>query len=255
MEFEVERQTRLLNDGAHVASETRGWREDIQETASQRSKELAHDYRYFPEPDLPPLAISREKVEELRRSLPELPDRRKQRFAQQYGLSEYDAGLLTESRARADYFEAAAALTGNAKLAANWLLGDLARLMNDSGLEFDDAAMKLSAAGFGGLLQLVESGEITGAVAKEVLKEAFETGSDPRAIVAERGLGRIRDEGVVAAAVAQVLGEQAKAVADYRAGKTEVLKFLVGQVMKATRGRAAAAEVQSLLQAELDKAT
>jgi aspartyl-tRNA(Asn)/glutamyl-tRNA(Gln) amidotransferase subunit B len=254
MEFEVERQTRILNDGGHVASETRGWREETQETASQRSKEQAHDYRYFPEPDLPPLAISREKVAELRARLPELPDKRRERFMRDYSLTAYEANLLTESRPRADYFEAAAEKTGNAKLVANWLLGDLSRLLNDSGLDFGDEALKLEAASFATLLKLVEAGSVTGAAAKEVLREAFETGADPEAIVSERGLGRIQDEGVVAAAVTQVLAEQAKAVADYRAGKVEVVKFLVGQVMKATRGRAAAAEVQALLQAELDKA-
>jgi aspartyl-tRNA(Asn)/glutamyl-tRNA(Gln) amidotransferase subunit B len=258
MEYEVERQTRILESGGRVEQETRGWREETNSTASQRSKELAHDYRYFPEPDLPPLAVSRERVEEIRARLPELPDARRARFETELGLTPYEANLLTESRPKADYFEAAlnseTGMTGErrrqrAKLVANWYLGDFSRLLNAANRDVTEAPIRpeqLSA-----LVALVESGKISGTAAKEVLDAMFESGRDADAIVAERGLGRIDDSDAIATAVASVIAANARAVEDYRGGKTEALKFLVGQVMKETRGRANAAEVQSLLQAEL----
>jgi aspartyl-tRNA(Asn)/glutamyl-tRNA(Gln) amidotransferase subunit B len=256
MEFEVERQGRILNEGGKVESETRGWREETGETASQRSKEQAHDYRYFPEPDLPPLFTSRERVEELRALLPELPDARRARFAAEYALTEYEAALLTESRIRADFYEQTLQLLAGedrkatAKLVANWLLGDLSRLLNDSGLDIDH--MKLDAGAFARLLSLLQSGAITNAAAKEVLRAAFETGEDPEKIVGERGLGRLEDDGVVLAAVRKAIADNARAVADYRAGKLSALKALIGPVMKETRGRANPQEVERLLQVELD---
>jgi aspartyl-tRNA(Asn)/glutamyl-tRNA(Gln) amidotransferase subunit B len=259
-EFEVERQTKLLNAGKKVVSETRGWREDTQETASQRSKEEAHDYRYFPEPDLPPIAVSREWVEEIRRGLPELPDARRARFVSQFGLTDYEANLLTESRARADYYETALrALDGledkaAAKLAANWLLGDLSRLLNDAGLDVDGEGIKLGAEAFAKLLKLLQAGSITNAAAKEVLRAAFETGADPEAIVAERGLGAMQDSDAVTGIVRKIVADNAKIVAEYRGGKTGAINALLGLVMKETRGRANAGEVRTLLQAELDQA-
>jgi aspartyl-tRNA(Asn)/glutamyl-tRNA(Gln) amidotransferase subunit B len=258
MEFEVERQSKILNEGGRVESETRGWREETQETASQRSKEEAHDYRYFPEPDLPPIAVTREYVEELRASLPELPDARRQRFISQYDLSDYEANLLTESRGRADYYEEAVGLVeggdeaSRAKLVANWLLSDLARQLNDAGIEVDDPEMKLTTASFAKLLNLLQKKTITNAAAKEVLKAAFETGADPESIVAERGLGAIEDDGVVLAAVKKALAGNPAAVADYRSGKASALGALMGPVMRETRGRANPQEVQALLKAELD---
>jgi aspartyl-tRNA(Asn)/glutamyl-tRNA(Gln) amidotransferase subunit B len=257
MEFEVERQSRILDDGGRVLSETRGWREETGETASQRSKEEAHDYRYFPEPDLPPIPVSREYVETLRAALPELPDARRQRFVTDYGLTDYEANLLTESRAKADYFEqalkagGAEASSARAKLVSNWLLGDLSRLLNNAAIDIEDAPV--APEQLAKLLSLLDGGKISGTAAKEVLDAMFESGRDAETIVAERGLGRIEDSGEVAAAVQKTIAGNEKAVADYRAGKTEVVKFLVGQVMKETRGRANAAEVQALLQAELDQ--
>jgi aspartyl-tRNA(Asn)/glutamyl-tRNA(Gln) amidotransferase subunit B len=258
MEFEVERQTKLLEAGRKVVSETRGWREDTQETASQRSKEEAHDYRYFPEPDLPPIAVSREWVEEIRRGLPELPDTRRARFISDYGLTDYEANLLTESRARADYYEAALRLGGgpeDAKLVANWLLGDLSRLLNDSGFELDSPELKLGAESFAKLMKLLQTGSITNSAAKEVLRVAFETGADPEAIVAEKGLGAMQDSGEVEEIVRKVVADNAKIVAEYRGGKSGAINALLGQVMKQTRGRANAGEVRALLQAELDQAS
>jgi aspartyl-tRNA(Asn)/glutamyl-tRNA(Gln) amidotransferase subunit B len=259
-EFEVERQTRLLNEGKKVVSETRGWREDTQETASQRSKEEAHDYRYFPEPDLPPIAVSREWVEEIRQSLPELPDARRDRFSADFGLTDYEANLLTESRARADYFETSLNLLGeanaaNAKLVANWQLGDLARLLNDSGIELDSPNLKLNAEAFTKLLKLLQSGSITNSAAKEVLRDAFDSGADPEAIVAEKGLGAMENSGELEEIVRKIIADNAKIVAEYRGGKSGAINALLGQVMKQTRGRANAGEVRSLLQAELDQAS
>jgi aspartyl-tRNA(Asn)/glutamyl-tRNA(Gln) amidotransferase subunit B len=256
MKFEVERQGRILDEGGRVTSETRGWRDDIQQTASQRSKEEAHDYRYFPEPDLPPVAVTREQVEAVRARLPELPDARRDRFQHDYGLTPYEASLLTESRAKADYYETAvhagAGTPAFAKLVSNWLLGDLSRLINAEGLEIED--VKLQPEQLAALVSLVEAGKVSGTAAKEVLASMFESGRDAADIVAERGLGTIEDDSVVAGAVAKVVAANAKAVADYHAGKAEAVKFLVGQVMRETRGRANAAAVQSLLQAELDRA-
>jgi aspartyl-tRNA(Asn)/glutamyl-tRNA(Gln) amidotransferase subunit B len=257
-EFEVERQTRILSEGGKVVSETRGWRDETNETVSQRSKEEAHDYRYFPEPDLPPIAVSREYVEELRATLPELPDARKARFSSEYGLTDYEASLLTESRPKADYYEAAVkALPGDdvkakAKTVANWVLGDLARLLNDADIDVDDPNMKVSAESLAKLIGLIQSGTITGSAAKEVLRAAFESGAEPEAIVAERGLATIQDDSVVASAVSKAIADNPKAVADYRAGKEVALKALLGAVMKETRGRANAQEVERLLKAELD---
>jgi aspartyl-tRNA(Asn)/glutamyl-tRNA(Gln) amidotransferase subunit B len=255
-EFEVERQTKLLSEGKTVLSETRGWREETQETASQRSKEEAHDYRYFPEPDLPPIAVSREWVEEIRQSLPELPEARLARFVSQYGLTDYEANLLTESRVKADYYETALNFVGkeHAKLVANWLLGDLARLLNDSGIELDSPDLKLSAESFAKLLRLVQAGSVTNAAGKEVLRSAFESGADPEAIVAERGLAAMDDSAELAEIVRTVVADNAKIVAEYRGGKAGAINALLGQVMKQTRGRANAAEVRTLLQAELDQA-
>jgi aspartyl-tRNA(Asn)/glutamyl-tRNA(Gln) amidotransferase subunit B len=259
MEFEVERQSRILDEGGKVESETRGWREDLGETASQRSKEQAHDYRYFPEPDLPPIAVSREWVEAIRASLPELPDVRRARFISQYRLSDYEANLLTESRARADFLEQTVEkLEGDdpaahAKLVANWLLGDVSRLLNDTNSELDDAGLKLTVENFVRLLALLQSGSITNAAAKEVLRAAFETGEDVAAIVEQRGLGAIKDDGVVIEAVRKAIAENPRAVADYRSGKAAAIKALIGPVMKQTRGRANPQEIQTLLQAELDR--
>jgi aspartyl-tRNA(Asn)/glutamyl-tRNA(Gln) amidotransferase subunit B len=258
-EFEVERQTRILNEGGKVVSETRGWREETGETVSQRSKEEAHDYRYFPEPDLPPLAVSREMVEELRRSLPELPDARRARFVAAYGLSEYEANLLTESRARADFYEetlggvAGSDTAAKAKTVANWVLGDLSRLLNDSGMELDDPEIKITASSLAKLLNLLQSGTIVPAAAKEVLRYAFETGDEPEKIVAEKELGAIQDDDVIASAVKKAIADNAKAVVDYRAGKEAALKALVGPVMRETKGRANPQEVLRLIQAELDR--
>lgn len=258
-EFEVERQTRILNEGGKVLSETRGWREETQETASQRSKEEAHDYRYFPEPDLPPIAVGRDYVEAMRASLPELPDARRARFVSQYGLTDYEATLLTETRTRADFYEATLQQieggdeASRAKLAANWQLGDLTRLLNDSGIEVDHEAMKLTPQNFARLLSLVHAKTITNAAGKQVLRAAFESGTAAEAVVAEQGLGALEDDDLLSQAVAKAIEANPAAVADYRGGKQNAIQALLGAVMRETRGRANPQEVRALLQAELDR--
>jgi aspartyl-tRNA(Asn)/glutamyl-tRNA(Gln) amidotransferase subunit B len=217
-----------------------------------RSKEEAHDYRYFPEPDLPPLAITREYVEELRRRLPELPESRRERFLSEYGLSPYEAELLTESRSRADFYEAAVKAAGGgrrAKLVSNWFLSDFARHLNAAGIEASES--KVRPEQLASLVVMVDEGKLNGAAAKRVLEEMFAGGGDPVQIVRERGLGVMEDEGAILEAVRKVIAENAKVVEDYKSGKPGAINALVGPVMRETRGRANARRVQELLEAEL----
>ncbi len=260
MEFEVARQTKVLDSGGRVVQETRGWRDETGETVSQRSKEFAHDYRYFPEPDLPPLAVTPAYVADLRARLPELPDAKRERFLVDYAVSPYEAHLLTESRAKADYFETALKTFDpappelartRAKLVTNWLLGDLSKLLNASGQDIMEA--RVGPGQLAALIGLVQEGKVSATAAKEVLGVMFETGREPLDIVGERGLGRIEDGDAVLGAVRAVLAANSKAVADYRSGKAEAIKFLFGQVMKETRGRAGAPQIQQLLETELAK--
>ena len=255
IKFEVERQTKIVESGGRVAQETRGWREDTGQSVSQRSKEFADDYRYFPEPDLPTLAISREWVGDIGSSMPELPDARRRRFAEQYGLSDYDARVLTESRARADFFEATLALAGGdggqrAKTVANWVTGDFARLLNAAGVEIQDSRVR--PQGLSELLDLVDGGVISGRTAKEVFDTMFNTGNPAGEIVKEAGLGQIESSGEVSAAIDKVIQDSPKAVEDYRSGKETAIKFLVGQAMRETRGRAKPEIVLQALREKLD---
>ncbi len=244
VEYEVERQSKLLDAGERVAHETRGWRDELGQTVSQRSKEVAEEYRYFPEPDLPPIAIRREYVDELRGRLPELPDDKRRRFLAEYGLSDYEANLLIATRARADYFETAAApargdderLRRRAKSLANWLLGDFARLLNAEGIEVSES--KVAPADLHELIVLIEEGTVSTTGAKGVFEEMYRAGKAARAVVQEQGLTQISEADELTSVVDSVLAQHPKPVADFRAGKEEALKFLVGQVMRETRGRA-----------------
>jgi aspartyl-tRNA(Asn)/glutamyl-tRNA(Gln) amidotransferase subunit B len=246
--FEAARQVEALRAGRPIVQETRGWRDDKGVTVTQRTKEYAEDYRYFPEPDLPPLVLSREYVERMRAKLPELPDAKRERFLRTYGLSPYDADVLTAERPMADYFEAVLAATSEAglappmdtvaraKTAANWITGDLRRLLNAAGT--DIAQSPVSPAALAELLALLERGTISGKQAKDVLEKAFTSGAMPAAIVEREGLAQLADRSELEAIVESVLAENPKAVEDYRAGKTSALQFLVGQVMKRTKGSA-----------------
>lgn len=255
--YEMDRQAAILDGGGRVAQETRGWVESDGKTVSQRSKEFAHDYRYFPEPDLPPLRIPRTHVEELRRRLPELPDARAARFERDYGLSAYEASLLTESKERSEYFEHAvgAAATADrsrrAKLVANWMLGDLTRLEHAAGLEIEDVRVRPEQ--LSRLIDLVEANTLTTAGAKQVLEQMFMTGQDPVAVMTELNLATVSGEDELVPVADRVLAANAKAVGDYRGGKAEALQYLVGQFMRETRGRANPAQARELLQARLNR--
>jgi aspartyl-tRNA(Asn)/glutamyl-tRNA(Gln) amidotransferase subunit B len=252
LEYEIARQTELLERGGRVVQETRLWDTDAGATVSMRSKEEAHDYRYFPEPDLPPLQLDPVWIEQIRTSLPELPDARRRRFVEQYGLPEYDAGVLTQAGDVADYFEAAAAAAGNPKAASNWVMGELMRKANETGVAL--TGLGLAPAALGGLIRLVDAGTITSPVAKEVFEKMIATGRPADAIVAAEGLARIDDESAIESAVRQVIDANADAVTQYRAGKQQTFGFLVGQVMKATRGKANPARVNELMRRLLDQA-
>jgi len=244
LEYEAKRQRKAVTEDKKLTQETRGWVEETGKTVSQRSKEYAHDYRYFPEPDLPPLVLDRQWVEEIRAKLPELPDVRRDRFVTQYDLSLYDANLLTSSKAMADYFEACLRteippgmpLTSRAKMAANWLSGEFSRLLNTNNIEIDDS--KVSPEQFCRLLALLHQGSISGTSAKVVFEGMFNTGKEATDIIAQQGLSQISDTQEIKSVISEVLKSNAPAVADYKAGKKQSLTFLVGQVMKTTRGRA-----------------
>ena len=246
LEYEVERQRRVLEDGGQVVQETRGWVEEREVTVSQRSKEYAHDYRYFPEPDLPPLNIGRDWVAQLQTALPELAPQRKARFMSDYGLSEYDSDLLTGSRAMADYFEAALSLRSSsrdpdadqdsAKEVANWILGDLSRLLNQDHRDIADSPV--APAGLSDLLSLIADGTLSTSLAKTVLEEMYATGGNAADVVEEKGLAQISDTGAIEAAVAEAIATNPKAVADYLDGKENAARFLMGQVMRITKGQA-----------------
>jgi aspartyl-tRNA(Asn)/glutamyl-tRNA(Gln) amidotransferase subunit B len=245
IEFEVERQTAVLQAGGAVAAETRLWDTPSGRTYSMRSKEEAHDYRYFPEPDLPPLHVSAAWLDEVRDGLPELPEARRRRFVTAYGLPPYDAGVLTQSPALAAYFEAVAEASGNPKGASNWIMGDLLRVLKEKGLEADSPPV--TAPALAGLIRLVDSGTISGPSARQVFEAMCETGQDAVSLVEARGLSRIDDEAAIEVAVRDVLAAHAGAAAQYRAGKRQAFGFLVGQVMKATGGKGNPAIVQAVL--------
>jgi aspartyl-tRNA(Asn)/glutamyl-tRNA(Gln) amidotransferase subunit B len=250
LEYEIARQTTLLEEGGRVVQETRLWDAAGGRTVSMRSKEEAHDYRYFPEPDLPPLQLEPAWIDTVKASLPELPDARRRRFVTQYALPEYDAGVLTQSGDVADYFEATAAAAGNAKAASNWIMGELMRTANEAGVNV--TALPMTPLALSGLIRLVDAGTITSPVAKGVFEKMLATGQAAEAIVAADGLARIDDEAAIEAAVRQVMEANADAVAQYRAGKQQTFGFLVGQVMKATKGKANPPRVNALMRRLLE---
>ena len=250
LEYEIARQAAVLREGGKVEQETRLWDAAAGRTVSMRSKEEAHDYRYFPEPDLPPLEVSLAWIEEIRRDLPELPDARRRRFATQYGLPDYDAAILTQSRTLGDYYEATAAASGSPKMASNWIMGELTRKMNELGVAID--AVDISPEALAGLIRLVDSGTITGPIAKDVFEKMYGTGRSAESIVAAEGLASINDDAALEAAVREAIARNETAVAQYRAGKQQTFGFLVGQVMKATKGKANPATVNALMKKLLE---
>jgi len=249
VDYEIARQVALIESGARVTQETRLYDPDTGETAGMRSKEHAHDYRYFPEPDLVPLNVSEAWLAEIGASVPELPARKRSRFIQEHGLPEYDAEVLTATRAIAEYYETAAAVSGEPKSAANWVMGDLMGLLKAEGKEISGSPV--SARRMGELVGLIARGEISGKMAKEIFSKMFASGEAPGAIIEREGLKQIGDAGALEKIAAEVIANNPKQVEQYRSGKTTVLNYLVGQAMKASRGQANVAVVTELLKKKL----
>jgi aspartyl-tRNA(Asn)/glutamyl-tRNA(Gln) amidotransferase subunit B len=236
IDFEVSRQVGLIEAGGRVMQETRLYNPDLGETFGMRSKEEAHDYRYFPEPDLVPLLISDEWLASVKSRMPEMPADRRRRLIEEHGLREYDAQVLTGTRAMADFFYAAVKVSGDAKLAANWTMGDMQGLLKGAGKEIEESPV--SGEMLGELVGMVAKGELTGKLAKDVLGKMFATGDRAAVVVEREGLKAISDTGELDRIAAQVVEANPKQVEQYRGGKTTVIQFLIGQVMKATRGQA-----------------
>ncbi|MNM67339.1 Aspartyl/glutamyl-tRNA(Asn/Gln) amidotransferase subunit B [compost metagenome] len=245
LEYEQLRQGEILDEGGEVVQETRRWDETQGKTFSMRGKEEAHDYRYFPDPDLVTLHIDQAWKDRIRASIPELPDARKARYTSEYGLPEYDAGVITSSKALADLFESSLSYTKDAKAVSNWIMGDLLGYLNSNSLELSD--VKLTGQGLGEMIGLLEKGTISSKIAKTVFKEMLQSGKLPQQIVEEQGLVQISDEGAILAIVQEVVANNPASVEDYKAGKEKAIGFLVGQVMKQSKGKANPGLVNKLL--------
>ena len=250
LEFEIERQSHILASGGRIEAETRLWDTGAGRTFSMRSKEEAHDYRYFPEPDLPPLVLDAADVEQWKRTLPELPDQKRARFVEQYGLPAYDAGVLTQNLAVAEFYETTAAASANPKASSNWIMVELLARMNASGMDLRD--VRVTPASLAALIRLVDSGRITGPIAKSLFERMFAEGGDPDAIVEREGLARVDDNAAIEVMVRETLAAHPKPVTQYREGKRQTFGFLVGQVMKASRGKADPEKVSAAVRAALE---
>jgi len=251
IQHELARQIELIEGGGTVVQETRLYDSDRDETRPMRSKEEANDYRYFPDPDLLPLAIDRVLVESVRASVPELPDKKAARFAAEFQLSPYDAGVLSASRETGAYFEAVVGVVGapHAKLAANWVMGELASALNRDGLE--TGSSRIDPPALAGLLLRIVDGTISGKIAKEIFEAMWAEGRGADAIIEAKGMRQITDSGFIERVIAEVIAANPKQLADYRAGKDKLFGFFVGQVMKATGGKANPAQLNELLKAKL----
>lgn len=250
-ENEAQRQIREIEDGGTIYQETRRWDDNKGYSYAMRSKEEAHDYRYFPEPDLVPVVIEREWLEKVKASLPELPDARKKRYIAELGLPEYDAALLTGSKRLADFFEEAVAASNNAKAISNWIMGDMMKALKDRSLEPD--SIPFPGSHLAKLVSLIDSGKISGTIAKKVFEKMFNTAKDPETIVKEEGLEVVSDEGALIEAVKKVLQNNPQSVEDFKNGKEKAIGFLVGQAMKETRGKANPQLINKILKDELGK--
>ncbi len=249
VDYEVERQTSLLEQGDKVVQETRLYDSDRGVTFSMRSKEEAHDYRYFPEPDLVPVVFDEARVEEIAKSLPELPESKRERFSSEYGVPAYDAQVLTASRPLADFYEETVKLHNNPKAVSNWMMGDLLRELKNDDQEIQDC--KLTPRLLADMLNLIEAGTINGKIAKTVFKEMYDDGAEPAVIVKEKGLGQIADEASIEKLVDQILIDNPQQTTDYRNGKEKLMGYFVGQVMKASKGQANPALANKLLKQKL----
>ena len=247
--YEVQRQKDVLEDGGRIVQETRLYDADKDETRSMRSKEVANDYRYFPEPDLLPIVIDDAYIEAIRATLPELPDKRGARFVSEYGLSDYDAGVLVATREMADYFETTAKLSGDAKLAANWVSQDLQALLNKHGWELDESPIQAERLAM--LIQRIKDNTISGKIAKTVFDAMLDDSSDVDAIIEAKGLKQVTDSGALESLVDKVIAENPDQAQQYRDGKVQVIGFLVGQCMQLSKGKANPAQVNEILRGKL----
>jgi aspartyl-tRNA(Asn)/glutamyl-tRNA(Gln) amidotransferase subunit B len=249
LEYEIKRQTKVLTEGGTIGQETRLWDIKRGETAVMRTKEDAHDYRYFPDPDLPPLEISKDWIDELKKTVPELADAKQQRFISQYGLPEYDAQVITSSKDLADYFERCVELLDRPKAISNWIMGELLRELNNSGTEVRHSPV--TPQGLADLLMLVEQGTISLKAAREIFPDIYRTGTAPAEMVREKGMTQVSDEAALLSFIDDVLRKNGTQVDQYKAGKEQVLGFFVGQVMKASGGKANPGKVNELLKRKL----
>jgi aspartyl-tRNA(Asn)/glutamyl-tRNA(Gln) amidotransferase subunit B len=245
LEYEIKRQQYVLEAGGEVVQETRLWDDAQGVTISMRGKEEAHDYRYFPDPDLVTIAISDAWIEEIRSIMPELPLEKRERFLRDYQIPAYDAGVLTTSRALADYYEEVVRLCGQPKTASNWVMGDILRFLKEDKRDITDCP--IPAASLADMIRLIEDGAISGKMAKEVSEEMYRTGKPPQAIIAEKGLVQITDEGALGAVITEIMAANPTQLAQYRGGKDKLFGFFVGQVMKATQGKANPQLINDLL--------
>ena len=249
LKHEVQRQVSVLEKGGKIEQETRRWDDEAGATFAMRSKEYAHDYRYFPEPDLMPVVISREQVEAWRGQLPELPAKRRERMVKEYSIPEYDAGVLAADKAVADYFEQTARIAKNAKAASNWVMTTMMEQLSARDMDIRD--VKITPEGLAAIIGLVDAKAINVPTAKEVFAIVFEKGGDPKAIVAEKGMAQVSDADALEAMADKAIADNPKSVADFKAGKAAALQFLVGQVMRQSKGKANPAMVQELLRKKL----
>ena len=250
IEYEVKRQQKLIEQGGKVVQETRTWDDSLNKTISMRGKEQAHDYRYFPEPDLLPLEIDDKWIDEIRNQLPELPRQKQERFIKEYGIPEYDAGVLTDSLALAAFFEECLESYDDGKAVSNWIMGDFLRLVKEEHLEIEE--VKITGKLLAKMLKLMDKGVISSKIAKTIFEEMFKTGKDPELIVEEKGLKQISDQGELEGIVQKVLDENPEAVEDIKNGKDQAIGFLVGQVMKETRGKANPGMVNKMLKSQVN---
>jgi aspartyl-tRNA(Asn)/glutamyl-tRNA(Gln) amidotransferase subunit B len=251
IEYEIKRQAQVLDEGGKVMQETRLFDSSKGVTFSMRSKEEAHDYRYFPEPDLVPVVTEPGTVESIRKTIPELPDAKRERFAKDYGLPEYDADMLTQSRAIAAYYEEAVKLSGQPKVVSNWMMGELMRLLNGENKEIEDCPVRPDR--LAGMIKLIDAGTISTKIAKTVFEEMYRTGKDAETVVKEQGLTQVSDTGAIEQIIADVIKANPAQHADYKAGKEKLFGFFVGQVMKASKGKANPEMVNDLLKKKLSE--
>lgn len=251
IEAESKRQINELEKGRKIIQETRRWDDNKGISYAMRSKEEAHDYRYFPEPDLVPIAVGDEWIEEIRATLPELPEAKKKRYIEEYNLPEYDASVLTSSRALAEFFEKAVSKSNNAKAVSNWIMGDLMRKLKEKDIEAEN--IPFPAKYLAKLVGLIDKGTISGTIGKKVFDTMFATGKDPEVIVREEGLEVVNDEEALVAVVKKVLANNERTVNEYKSGKEKVIGFLVGQAMKETKGKANPQLINKIMKEELSK--